>query len=69
MWALTEAGRRMPVNVEPDPAGNVVFTDRTVSPPHVRVLTKDELAGGVPRVTQLHMAHFATCPNVKEHRG
>lgn len=53
----TRTGKAALVNVEPDPAGNVVL----VGPRRYAVLTKKERAapaGDVPR----HTLHFATCP-------
>ncbi|WP_425244825.1 hypothetical protein [Streptomyces sp. NEAU-NA10] len=58
-WAITEAGRRQPVNPEPDDRGNVaVYTDATGTL-RARALTKD-------RPTPEHlewraMPHVATC--------
>lgn len=65
-WAITEAGRRMPLNVGPDPKGNVVLTGTTVrGVPRCRVLKKAELDAGNlfdgPSADPRYMPHKATC--------
>lgn len=63
-WAITEKGRRMPLDRDPVPDGNVVITELAGvrSPggmiPRVHVLHKDENPPG-----QRYKAHFATCPS------
>jgi hypothetical protein len=54
-WAATAGGKRMPLDVDPNPAGNIVIRDgRAV------VLSTAEYSRNVagPRLT----SHFATCP-------
>jgi hypothetical protein len=60
MWAITAAGRRIPLDPDPVPDGNVelvagraIVLGRGVSRP----------AGAV-----LYVSHFATCPNAGKHR-
>lgn len=65
IWARTLAsengpgGKAMPLNAEPDPAGNVAV--RALSPTSrvCRVLGKDE--DHDHRAEQRYMPHFATC--------
>lgn len=59
IWAVTEKGKRIPVDVETVPEGNVVLEDRPGHAPLARVVGK----GRGDRIS-----HFATCPNAKEHR-
>lgn len=56
-WVRTEAGRRMPINPDPDPAGNLVLDVTGLA---VQV---DPTATG-PKYT----SHFATCPEAARHR-
>jgi hypothetical protein len=58
-WAITEAGKKMPLDYVPDPNGRVVFVDRE----RVRVLGAEELT-----TAQRYTSHFATCPHAGEHR-
>jgi hypothetical protein len=57
-WAITDQGKRMPLDAEPNPAGNVRLTLTNAV-----VLRKDEVYDG-PRF----MPHWATCPNADQHR-
>jgi hypothetical protein len=69
-WAITPAGKRMPIDREPVADGNVEITGHTGDgTPRVRVLGKTEigqptLEGDRPRF----VSHFATCPNAGRHR-
>lgn len=75
-WAVTAGGKRMPVDSEPTPDGNVIVvgTDpgsTTEAVPQVRVLAGPAVSTGTlfdevdqPRYT----SHFATCPNADTHR-
>lgn len=57
-FAVTEKGARMPLDLEPDPAGNVaVYVDGSGTA-RARVVTAAE-----PLATyeQLHLPHFASC--------
>ena len=57
-WAITDQGRRIPLDAKPNPAGNIRL-DLT----HAHILTKSDNYNG-PRYT----SHFATCPNADKHR-
>lgn len=64
IWAITERGRSMPVDAEPDPDGNVEVTYDDLGRAHAVV------HGQPPMMVdgELHMPHFVTCPNVAEWR-
>jgi hypothetical protein len=62
LWAITSTGKRMPVDAEPSPVGNVLLIVRSGEEPRAEV---------VPRGTKsnlLRVSHFATCPNSAKHR-
>lgn len=57
VWAVTAAGKRMPLDAEPVYAiGSGVVS-----------LNGDEVAV-VERPRPLYVSHFATCPNADQHR-
>lgn len=58
-WAVTREGRRMPLNPEPDPAGNVVIETNPAGEVRARVLTGPEL----PAQGEAWMPHWKTCPD------
>ena len=63
VWAITQEGRRMPLDAEPAREGNVLlYPDGTC-----RALRADEVIGGAIG-EHLHRSHFATCPEAAEHR-
>jgi hypothetical protein len=64
LWAVTAEGKRMPVDAEPAPAGNLIV-DQTARPWTVRVVPPDDLLIGDP---PRYLSHFATCPHANEHR-
>jgi len=75
VWAVTEGGRRMPVDAELRPDGNIVLVHREVGrPPTVRVVGKperDELAAQAARrgeELRLFVSHFASCPEAEQFR-
>jgi hypothetical protein len=68
VWAVTAKGKRMPVDAEPHPDGNVTTVPNgagrgtllaLVHPPGQQPLDADE-----PR----YRSHFATCPQAAAHR-
>lgn len=61
-FVVTPGRRRMPLNIDPDPNGNVVMIDGMA-----RVLTADQLAQrGLP--AQRWMPHAATCERRRARR-
>ena len=62
IWALTERGKRMPVDANPVPAGgNVTLQDNGSGSP-IAVYAKGPVPG--PR----YLSHFVTCPSANKHR-
>jgi len=61
-WAITERGKRMPVDTEPyagdSPSGLFVLRGQTII-----AVTPDSFPG-----EPLYRSHFATCPHGKEWR-
>jgi hypothetical protein len=64
-WGRTEAGKAMPVDVEPTPDGNVILFDRRGSVVAL-VLRRGEKA---PPGAKLRKAHHATCPHAADWRA
>lgn len=62
-WARTESGKRIPLDPEPVPDGNVVVVQD--SPPVVRVLAAADLP---LHIVPTYKSHFATCPHADTHR-
>jgi hypothetical protein len=59
IWAVTETGKRMPVDAIPSDAGNILLADG------IAVIAKnDDTAAD----NELHTSHFATCPHAAQHR-
>ena len=66
-WAITEAnGKRIPVDKMPVRDGNLVKTGATIG--GLKEVHALMLGEEVPRGTPRYTAHFATCPNAKQHR-
>ena len=55
-FVATASGKRMPIDIDPTPTGNVVILDGMA-----RVLTADQLAQR-NQPAQRFMPHAATCP-------
>lgn len=74
IWAVTERGKAMPLDADPDPAGNVIMTGANKvgsnghAGPEIKVLGNTaDMFGGEPEVR--YMPHHATCPEVEQFRG
>lgn len=69
LWAVVEdSGRRMPLDPNPLPGGNVEASGRTdaaTGAPLVKVLGKDE--PGRPGADR-YRSHFASCPKAGDYR-
>ena len=63
IWLTMASGRRMPINPEPSPAGNVV-ADLVVAVGAVLSTTP----GAAKPAGPLYLSHFATCPQGKTWR-
>jgi hypothetical protein len=57
-WSITETGKRIPLDPDPSPTGNIRLDFTTA-----HVLRADDDYQG-PR----YVSHFATCPNASAHR-
>ncbi len=70
LWAVTAAGKRIPLDPEPQPDGNVVIASEV----HPRTSVECVHAEVVPARSAIHpdrlryQAHFASCPNAAQHR-
>ncbi len=53
IWTTTEAGKKMPVDAQPASKGIVLLGNP---------------ADPQSRVVNVHLSHFATCPNANTHR-
>src|SRR6266540_5604536 len=60
IWTLTERGRDMPVDAEPSKGGNVALRWNADGDTVMSSVPKPHLAFGRH---DLHMSHFATCPD------
>lgn len=58
-WAITRKGKRMPVDPQPDPEGNLAVHRDGKGEFRARVLVDGEEPAGYERRC---MPHFATCP-------
>lgn len=63
IWAVTERGKRMPVDVDPMPGANVLLTEQYGQ--LTAVVVKPHRAFGR---TDLRTSHFVTCPAADQHR-
>ncbi len=65
-WAVTDGGKRMPVDLQPEDDGNLVIVG--MGPDDAARVTVVEpsapMLGDPPR----YRSHFATCPNADHHR-
>ena len=57
VWVMTENGRRMPLNPDPNPAGNIIFVEDADGHPVTHQLHRGEDPGDADRF----VPHFATC--------
>ena len=64
VWAVTELGKRMPVDADPHQAGNITLLPRPLGAPLAHVLQRYETAEERP----LYRAHFVSCPNARDWR-
>jgi len=58
-WYKTVSGRAMPVDAEPSEKGTLDISSG---------VAKTAVKGITLPGTPLHLSHFATCPNAKQHR-
>lgn len=67
VFGITSAGRRMPIDTLPNPAGNVLIVGKAdaVYAPLLQVRRKDD---PVRDDDVVYASHFQTCPAAREHR-
>ncbi len=68
LWAITPAGKRMPVDHAPSDDGNILLVHTAMDTPLAVVLSKEGLEMASRSPMGLRTSHFATCPNAEEHR-
>lgn len=66
-WVLTLAGRRLPIDPQPHPAGNIVPVTLDDGSVRAQVLGGDRLPVEPPR--KAYRAHHATCPDAELFRS
>lgn len=64
-WARTTNGRPIPLDYDPDPAGNVKLTVDDPPDPTAHVLNAGQAARAREDGEELFMPHHATCPGWK----
>lgn len=68
-WVVMATGRRMRIDAEPHPEGNVrVLDDGRAEVLSGAVLDGLRRRGIIDGATELFRSHFATCPNAAAHR-
>lgn len=63
LWVVTTLGKRMPLDAEPHPDGNV-----SLVPAGAMVLPAELVEQGKKIGSKRYRSHFATCPNAAQHR-
>lgn len=64
VWAKTAAGRKMPLDNTPHPAGRIdLGADGFATVLGAKRATEVQVEG-----RKLYQSHFATCPNAAQHR-
>lgn len=80
IWALSEKGKRTPVDAAPTEEGNTLLIHRAVGePPTAHIVRKDERAqmeterryrvehlGHPDEPLRLYVPHWSTCPDAKK---
>jgi hypothetical protein len=63
VWCITRNDKRMPVDAEPNPKGNIVLTERDSAAPSASYVGSFEQTDA-PR----YFSHFMTCEFAETHR-
>lgn len=66
LWALSSNGKRMPIDPDPHPDGNVEVEFLGAEGPVARVLKRGQLPW--PGDKPLYRTHFASCPDAMSFR-
>jgi len=61
-WAVTEKGRRIPLDLQPSSEGNIEIRNNAFGQPRAVVTGKGD------DENRKFISHFATCPNSSAHR-
>lgn len=61
IWTRTEAGKRMPIDVEPVDGGNLILK-RGHGGQYWAIVAADDIE------PTRYVSHFATCPHADQHR-
>lgn len=64
IWAVTDSGRRMPLDFDPVPNGNLVLSRDRDSPRAIVLSPGQQPHVSVPR----YISHFSSCPHAKRFR-
>jgi hypothetical protein len=67
-WAITRNDRRMPLDPEPHPDGNVQIVAHDDGRDLVSVLVGRARDDCVAAAVPLYRSHFQTCPHADQHR-
>lgn len=74
-WAYTERGRRMPVDKEPTPEGNITLSHREQGRSPIAIYNSTEQieekrkqAATRGEDARFFVSHFASCPYANKHR-
>lgn len=67
LWTITESGKRMPVDFDPHPEGDVQLT-RGADEHGAPAWRSRYVRRGEPRPAVTRRSHFATCPHASRHR-
>lgn len=67
-WCITDNGKTMPVDPNPDPKGNLIRTGNVVDGKlEVHAISSRDVGEELKSSTR-YMSHFATCPQAASHR-
>ena len=67
LWAMTRNAKRMPIDAQPVPEGNMVLTLKA-GPPQALLVEKFYADKHTEPGRNRYTSHFSTCPNAQEHR-
>jgi hypothetical protein len=68
LWAVTEAGKRMPLDYDEHEGGNVFLFRSPPGSGKPWTCKVGRQEDAPPQFASRHFSHFATCPNAAEHR-
>lgn len=66
-WAITDKRKRMPIDLEPDPSGNLVI-EEIAGIVYCHVTKQTQAMLGEENAPELYLSHFATCPVANANR-